>query len=108
MPGCRYWRTAVTHSMLPSRLPPDLRERHRRIYAAAVESARDRGWDPDGALEAGFLDEVVADGEATERALAVATELAELPGAAYATNKLMSRKASIAIARADIAKLSAA
>ncbi|MEJ2400503.1 MAG: hypothetical protein P8Y52_03825 [Xanthomonadales bacterium] len=37
------------YAHLPSRLPPDLRERHRRIYAAAVESARDRGWDPEPA-----------------------------------------------------------
>ena len=36
---------------LPSRLPPELRERHQRIYAAAVENARKLGWDPDGMLE---------------------------------------------------------
>lgn len=30
---------------LPSRLPQDLRERHARIYAAAVERARALGWD---------------------------------------------------------------
>jgi hypothetical protein len=39
------------YAHLPSRLPPELLERHRRIYAAAVESARESGWDPDGALE---------------------------------------------------------
>lgn len=32
---------------LPSRLPADLRERHARIYAQAVERARSLGWDPD-------------------------------------------------------------
>ena len=31
---------------LASRLPPELRERHRRIYAAAVERARALGWEP--------------------------------------------------------------
>lgn len=36
---------------LPSRLPPELRERHQRIYAAAVANARKLGWDPDQALE---------------------------------------------------------
>ena len=36
---------------LPSRLPPELRKRHQRIYAAAVERARELGWDPEGALE---------------------------------------------------------
>ncbi len=32
---------------LVSRLPEELRARHRRIYAAAVASAREKGWDPD-------------------------------------------------------------
>ena len=32
---------------LASRLPPELQERHARIYAAAVEHARARGWDPE-------------------------------------------------------------
>jgi hypothetical protein len=31
---------------LASRLPPELRERHARIYAAAVAQARAAGWDP--------------------------------------------------------------
>jgi hypothetical protein len=29
-----------------SRLPPELAERHRRIYTEAVERAREAGWDP--------------------------------------------------------------
>jgi hypothetical protein len=32
---------------LASCLPPELRERHARIYAAAVERARAEGWDPE-------------------------------------------------------------
>lgn len=32
---------------LASRLPPELRERHQRIYAAAVVRARAEGWDPE-------------------------------------------------------------
>lgn len=32
---------------LPSRLPAELRERHARIYAAAIERARACGWSPD-------------------------------------------------------------
>ena len=35
------------YAQLPSRLPPELAERHRRIHAAAVEQARQRGWDPE-------------------------------------------------------------
>lgn len=30
-----------------SALPPELRERHERIYSQAVVSARARGWDPE-------------------------------------------------------------
>ena len=30
-----------------SRLPDELRERHQRIYAKAIERARSAGWDPD-------------------------------------------------------------
>lgn len=32
---------------LASRLPSELRERHQRIYDAAVERARAEGWDPE-------------------------------------------------------------
>lgn len=32
---------------LASRLPPELAERHARIYAAAVDRARAEGWNPD-------------------------------------------------------------
>lgn len=34
------------HGQLPSRLPEPLRERHTRIYQAAIEKARTLGWDP--------------------------------------------------------------
>jgi hypothetical protein len=36
---------------LASRLPPELRERHARIYAAAVDRARAQGWNPELADE---------------------------------------------------------
>ena len=32
---------------LPSRLPPELRERHTALYKAATERARKKGWDPE-------------------------------------------------------------
>ncbi len=35
------------YGLLVSNLPPALRERHQRIYAAAVAQARDKGWDPE-------------------------------------------------------------
>ncbi len=31
---------------LPSRLPPELRQRHAELYAWATERARGRGWNP--------------------------------------------------------------
>ena len=32
---------------LVSNLPPDVRERHQRIYEAAMREARAQGWDPE-------------------------------------------------------------
>lgn len=32
---------------LPSRLPPELRERHAALYARATERAQRRGWNPE-------------------------------------------------------------
>ncbi len=32
---------------LPSRLPPELRERHTALYKMAVDRAREKGWDPE-------------------------------------------------------------
>ena len=35
------------HGSLPSRLPPELRERHTELYARAAERAQGRGWNPE-------------------------------------------------------------
>lgn len=32
---------------LPGQLPPELREKHARIYAAAMVAGRAKGWDPE-------------------------------------------------------------
>ena len=32
---------------LPSRLPPELRQRHAEIYAKVMLTAREKGWDPE-------------------------------------------------------------
>jgi hypothetical protein len=32
---------------LPSRLPPELRQRHAEIYARATEMAQAKGWNPE-------------------------------------------------------------
>lgn len=56
---CEGWKTAqlealydkVSAAWMPyghqvNRLPPELRERHARLYEAAIAIARARGWDP--------------------------------------------------------------
>jgi hypothetical protein len=35
------------YANLPSRLPPELRERHAALYERAMEAARAKGWDPE-------------------------------------------------------------
>lgn len=35
------------YANLPSRLPPDLRERHTQIYERAMAQARAKGWNPE-------------------------------------------------------------
>jgi len=41
---CTAWEP---YGSLASRLPPELRERHARIYAAAIQRAREQGWNPE-------------------------------------------------------------
>ena len=63
-----------------------------------------RVYDPEGAVQAGFLDELVDAGGAVEAAVQRAKELAQLPARAYAANKLRVRKASLAAMEADLAR----
>ncbi len=35
------------YANLPSRLPPELRQRHAEIYTKAMAEARNKGWDPE-------------------------------------------------------------
>ena len=63
------------------------------ITRAAVQA---EAFDPDQALVAGFLDEVVELSELDTRAFAVAEKLAQLPQSAYAANKLSARKKALA------------
>ncbi len=57
---------------------------------------------PEEAVTAGLLDEVVAPGAAINRACELAAEWAQLPGHAYAANKLGLRKQSLEIIRAEV------
>ena len=52
-------------------------------------------YNPEGAVEAGYLDMLAEADEVGARALAVAGQLAQLPGKAYAWNKKSIRKATL-------------
>lgn len=41
----------IPYGHMVSSLPPELRERHGRIYSQAISEAREQGWDPDKDLE---------------------------------------------------------
>jgi len=58
--------------------------------------------DPEGAVSAGFLDELADEGKTLETAMERAAQLAQLPTAAYAGNKLRPRKQSLGIMAADL------
>jgi len=72
----------------------------KRHYTAAVTQSKT--YDPRGAVDAGFLDELVAPGEAIPRALELAKGFAGLPAHAYATNKLTVRKEGIEVMKRDL------
>ncbi|MCP4904748.1 MAG: crotonase/enoyl-CoA hydratase family protein [bacterium] len=72
----------------------------KRHYTAAVTQSK--VYDPRGAVDAGFLDEVVGEGEATAKALELAAGFAQLPGYAYAANKLSTRRDAIEVMKRDL------
>lgn len=57
---------------------------------------------PEEAVNAGFLDQVVAAESVMDTAMALAKSLAELPGRAYSQNKLDIRKSAIDAIRASL------
>lgn len=68
--------------------------------AAAIQATL---YDPIGAQDTGFLDEVVDADALLDTAMVRATALADLPGDAYTANKLGIRQESIATIRASLA-----
>ena len=58
--------------------------------------------DPVGAVDAGFLDRLVPEGEAVDAAVKLAAELGKLPGKAYAGNKLVPRQQPLQIMAASL------
>ncbi|MFP6806638.1 MAG: crotonase/enoyl-CoA hydratase family protein [Pseudomonadales bacterium] len=71
----------------------------RHLTAVLVQSTM---YNPGSAMDAGFLDEAVAPEELEKRSLEVASQLALLPGAAYAKNKLDTRAISLQKIRESI------
>ncbi len=47
----RVYAAWAPYGHLVSKLPPELQERHQRIYDAAVRRAREEGWSPEMGLE---------------------------------------------------------
>lgn len=43
----KVYATWEPYGHLPSRLPPELKERHARIHATAIEQGRTKGWNPE-------------------------------------------------------------
>jgi enoyl-CoA hydratase/carnithine racemase len=61
-------------------------------------------FNPDSAVEAGFVDEAVEPADLDSRALEVATKLSQLPQPAYAKNKLWIRANALDAMKADLAR----
>lgn len=72
----------------------------RHLTSAVVQS---RMFDPQAAVDAGYLDQVEPADALVDTALQTAAQLAELPAEAYATNKLGSRAAFIAAIEKSLA-----
>ncbi|NKC00622.1 MAG: crotonase/enoyl-CoA hydratase family protein [Pseudomonadales bacterium] len=72
----------------------------RHLTAAIVQSTL---YDPEGAVDAGFLDEAVAADNVLTHTIALANQLGQLPTEAYAKNKRDSRADGIAKIKASLA-----
>jgi enoyl-CoA hydratase len=64
----------------------------RHLTAVLLQS---KLYDPNGAIDAGFLDKAVAIEELEQHSLGIASQLAHLPGSAYAKNKRDMRAISL-------------
>lgn len=71
----------------------------RHIIRAAVQS---ENYDPQTAVDAGFLDEVVEKDALFEKAFAKAEKLSLLPGEFYAKNKMLSRAQSLDVMKNNL------
>jgi enoyl-CoA hydratase len=96
------FRISMPETAIGMDLPPPImaltasRLSKRHLTRAAIQA---EVYSPEAAIDAGFLDEVVAAEELDARALAVATRLGELPQKYYARNKLATRAEALAAMR---------
>ena len=65
----------------------------RHLTGAVIQAQM---YDPEDAVDVGFLDELIEAGDVATRCMEVAAQLAELPGPTYAQQKLDTREASLA------------
>jgi enoyl-CoA hydratase len=92
------FKISLPETAIGMELPPILLElaasriSTRHMTRAALQS---EVYNPEQAVDAGFLDEVVDAQTLTERSTAVAEQLAKLPQAQYATNKLSVRAGTL-------------
>ncbi|MEZ5573218.1 MAG: crotonase/enoyl-CoA hydratase family protein [Halioglobus sp.] len=89
----------LPHTLLEltaSRIPPQFMTR------VAIQA---EVFNPEQAIEVGFLDEVVEPQTLDARALEVAEKLAQLPQATYAANKLFARKKALAGMASELEKV---
>ena len=83
----------VGHELVSSRLSK------RHITQAVIQA---RLYDPDSAIDAGFLDEVTDSAQLLDRCMDIATELKKLPAATYAQMKQDVRQVSLAKIKASL------
>jgi enoyl-CoA hydratase len=92
------FKFSLPETAIGMNLPPILHElaaarlSRRHLTRAVIQS---QAYDPRGAVDAGFLDEVVAPSDLLATVKAVAAQLAELPTEAYARNKIDCRAQSL-------------
>jgi enoyl-CoA hydratase len=77
----------------------DARISNRHKTRALIQS---QVYDPAGAVDAGFLDEIVPAEQLQEHVMAMATKLAQLPTKIYGQNKRDSRADSLERMRASL------
>lgn len=103
------FKMSLPETAIGMELPPILLElaasRISRLHMTRV-ALLSEAYTPDEAVAAGFIDEVVTAEDLTARSTAVAQQLAQLPKAQFAANKLSVRAATLQAMRDSLEQLS--